>query len=100
MIETIHCSREYHDYLNDQIKPFAVLVKAAFYSNNPPFVTQPQPEADYGTLIDTYGTALDNHIIGGAAQYGPFLIAKTALMDATDLIAKAVDDVALVTQTQ
>jgi hypothetical protein len=95
MIHKIHCSRAYHELAFEKIKAFCLLVKAGFFGNNPPFAILPLTEVDYETLITVYDAALTAYTNGGDAQHGAFLTAKTALMDATDLIAIAVDNVAL-----
>lgn len=90
----IHCSHTYHSLPSDEIKLFAEGVITGFYGNNPPFIVQPKTQAEYQALIDDYDTAWSAYENGGLDQKGDFLLAKSALMDATDLISDETDKVA------
>jgi len=90
----VHCSAAYHNLPFDVVESFALGVKDGYYGNNPPFTILPITEAAYDLLISTYVGKRADYNNGGASQKGPFLIAKTALMDATDLIAIETDKVA------
>jgi hypothetical protein len=87
----IHCSLSYHKLPFDKVEPFAEGVKTGFYTHNPPFTVLPLTESAYEALITEYSNKRNDYVNGGAAQKGPFLIAKTALMDGTDLLAEEVD---------
>ena len=75
----------------DLVPSFAGGVKKGYFSHNPPFDVLPFSEADFETLIKNYGSTRSAYINGGLAQKGDFLLAKTALMEALDELAKQTD---------
>ena len=89
-----HCSLSYHNMALDQVESFALGVKAGYYGHNPPFTVLPIIEAALQILIANYTNKRADYINGGAAQKGPFLIAKADLMSALDSLANQTDIVA------
>ena len=89
-----HCSLSYHNMPLDEIENFALGVKTGYFGNNPPFVVLPFTESAYNDLILKYVEKRSEYVNGGLAQKGPFLLAKTDLMEATDKVAAEVDKVA------
>ena len=89
-----HCSLSYHNMPLDLVESFALGVKAGYYGNNPPFAVLPITDAALQALITDYVKKRADYINGGAAQKGPFLLAKAALMSALDSLAREVDIVA------
>lgn len=89
-----HCSLSYHNMPLDQVENFALGVKAGYFGNNPPFTLLPFTESDYNDRISKYVETRADYVNGGLTQKGPFLLAKTNLMDATDKLAFEVDKVA------
>lgn len=90
----IHCSHSYHQLAHNKVETFAEGIIEGFYGNNPPFTVQPKTQAEYEALIATYELRRVAYEKGGSAQKGDFLIAETALMEATDSIAQETDKVA------
>ncbi len=90
----IHCSLSYHVLPIDDVEPFAAGVKTGYYTHNPPFTVLTLTEAAFETLITNFDTTRNAYENGGSAQKGDFLLAKTALMDGLDTLAKQVDAVA------
>jgi hypothetical protein len=90
----IHCNKEYHRTSNPELKTFADGVETGYYGNNPPFTVLPLPLPAFQALIEDYDNKLSDYENGGEAQKGPFLLAKTALIDALDLLATETDKVA------
>lgn len=91
---TVHCSRSYHKTPVDELDAFAEGVRQGIFENPTLFPTPPVPEPAMVVLISTYVTNRAAYKQGGSAQKGPFLASKTALIDALDLTATYVDDVA------
>ena len=89
-----HCSLSYHILPPDEVENFALLVKAGYYGNNPPFTVLPITEADFEALITAYVNKRADYVNGGLAQKPDFLLAKNALMSALDLLAAQADIVA------
>lgn len=90
----IHCNKEYHRTSNQELKTFAEGVETGYFAHNPPFTVLPVTLIDFQALIEDYDNKLTAYENGGETQKGPFLIAKTALMDALDLLATETDKVA------
>lgn len=90
----IHCNKEYHRTSNPELKIFADGVRNGYYGNNPPFTVLPLPLPAFQALIEDYENKLSDYENGGETQKGPFLLAKTALIDALDLLATETDKVA------
>ena len=90
-----HCSLNYHDLPLNEVENFALGVKAGYYGNNPPFDVLTLTEVAFTALITDYVNKRGAYVSGGLAQKGPFLIAKTALMDGLDFLAGEVDKKAL-----
>ena len=78
----------------DEMESFALGIKAGYYGHGGTFTDLTITEAAFGTLITNYTTTRAAYVNGGEAQKGDFLLAKTALMDALDSLAKATDKVA------
>ena len=93
-MEKIHCNLHYHESPLGEVESFALGVKAGYYGNNPPFTVLPLTAAALQLLIDDYGTTRAAYVNGGLLQKGPFLLAKTALMNALDSLTEEVDKVA------
>ena len=93
-IYKIRCKLSYHNLKNDLIDVFAVGVRDGIYNNVSVFMTPPLPQPDFQGLIDTYINTHGAYKQGGLAQKGPFLAAKTALMEGLDQTAEYVNTVA------
>ena len=90
----IHCSLSYHNMELDKVESFCLGVKAGYFGHNPPFTVLPLTELAYEDLIKDYVFTRAAYVNGGELQKGPFLLAKAALMEATDSLASATDKVA------
>ena len=91
----IHCSLSYHQTPPDEVESFALGIKAGYFGNNPPFTVQPFTELFFEGLITDYVNKRAAYVNGGETQKGPFLLAKTALMNAMDSLAIETDKIAL-----
>ena len=78
----------------DKVDSFCLGVKAGYFGHNPPFTVLPLTELAYEDLIKDYVSTRAAYVNGGELQKGPFLLAKAALMEATDSLASATDKVA------
>lgn len=91
---SIRCSVAFHRLANDKVKTFADGVGTGFFGNITTFPIQPVTQLVYDAQITTYETTRSDYENGGETQRGPFLVARTALMDTLDLIVIEVDKAA------
>lgn len=93
-MKKVHCSLAYHEMPLDGVESFALGIEAGYFGNNPPFTVLPFTQIVYHDKIDAYVAKRAEYVNGGLSQKGPFLLAKKALMDATDSLAVETDKVA------
>ncbi len=75
----------------DKVEAFAYGVKAGYFEHNPPFNVLPFTKDEFEQIIKAYVAKRADYVNGGLAQKGAFLLAKTALMEALDELAKQTD---------
>ena len=93
-MDKIHSSLTYHKDTFEELVPFCSGVANGYFDNDPPFTVHPFTKVAYQGMITDFDTKHTDYVNGGLAQKGPFLLSKTALMDATDLLATETDKVA------
>ena len=88
------CSLHYHSFGSHELESFALGVKLGYFGHNPPFTVLTITEVAFLLIITNFVTARGNYENGGEAQKGDFLLARTALIEALDFLAKETDLVA------
>lgn len=90
----IKCTKSYRRLGLNVVDVFAAGVRDGVYGNVI-FMTPPITQVDFQKLIDNYFNTRALYKQGGLAQKGPFLAAKTAMLNGLDVMAVYVDTIAL-----
>ncbi len=88
------CSRNFHRMKIYERATLAAGVNDLYYKAGSPFTAPVISQTDFETLMADYNHRYADFFNGGRAQKGAWLIAQTALVEALDLIADDVDEVA------
>lgn len=93
-IYKIRCRLNFHNMRNDLLDVFAIGVRDGIYNNVIVFAMPPLAQPMFQALIDAYLNTYGAYKQGGLAQKGPFLAAKTALINGLDQFAEYVNPIA------
>ena len=88
------CSRSYHEMPHVKIEEFAMSIVTGITTNAGTFPNPPIGQAKFTADATDYQAKYGAYNTGGGAQKGPFLAAKTVIMDDIDLTADYVDEIA------
>lgn len=91
----IRCSLSFHKLKLDTIPVFAGGIRDGVYNNPTFFVTPPITQVQFQGQLDDYNNTRSAYVQGGLAQKGPFLHAKSQLINTLDTMAEYVNSVAL-----
>ena len=88
------CNRNYHRLKIYACALFAAGIREAYYGHAAVFTSPPVSQADFEALLKSYNDCYTDYRNGGKGQKGAWLTAKKNMLNALDLLAANVDEVA------